>query len=45
MKLYQSFGENIDGPISQKVVTDGLKTIRFSVSEDDDKCLVLDSMF
>ena len=45
MKLYQCFGDNIDGPISQKIVTDGLRTIRFSVSEDDDKCLVLDSMF
>lgn len=45
MKLYQSFGDNIDGPISQKVVTDGLRTIRFSVSADDDKCLILNSMF
>ena len=45
MKLYQCFGENIDGPISQKVVTDGLRTIRFNVANDDDKCLVLDSMF
>ena len=45
MKLYQSFGDNIDGPISQKVVTDGLRTIKFSVSDSDDKCLILDSMF
>lgn len=45
MKLYQEFGDNTDGAVSQKVVTGGLKAIRFSVLEDDDKCLVLDSIW
>ena len=45
MKLYQEFGDNTDGAVSQKVVTGGLKAIKFSVLEDDDKCLVLDSIW
>lgn len=45
MKLYQEFGDNTDGAVSQKVVTGGLRAIKFSVAEDDDKCLVLNSIW
>ena len=45
MKLYQSFGYNTDGAISQKVVTDGVNRIKFSIDENDDQCIVLNTIW
>lgn len=42
MKLYQNAGQNIDGTMSQKAVTDGVQSISFTVDENDNECLVLD---
>ena len=42
MKLYQNGGQNEDGAISQKAVTDGVRSIKFDVDDEDDECLVID---
>ena len=42
MKLYQDAGQNIDGTMSQKAVTDGVQSISFAVDENDSECLILD---
>ena len=41
-KLYQTGGQNIDGSMSQKAVTDGVQSINFALDEQDKECLVLD---
>lgn len=42
MKLYQAHGENIDGAMSQKVVTEGVNSIALTLDNTDEECLVLD---
>lgn len=42
MKLYQTSGDNIDGTMSQKVITEGVNAIKFELDEQDKECLVLD---
>ncbi len=42
MKLYQTSGDNIDGTMSQKVITEGMNAIKFELDEQDKECLVLD---
>ena len=42
VKLYQQKGQNTDGAMSQKAVTDGVSSISFAVDEDDAECLVLE---
>lgn len=41
MKLYQTYGKNIDGTMSQKAITDGITSIKLELDEDSDECLVL----
>lgn len=41
-KLYQDGGNNIDGSMSQKAVTDGVQSISFILDENEDECLILD---
>ena len=41
-KLYQDGGENTDGAMSQKAVTNGVQSISFAVDETDAECLILD---
>lgn len=41
-KLYQTGGQNTDGAISQKAITDGVQSISFAIDETDEECLVLD---
>ena len=40
-KLYSSSGQNTDGAMTQKAVTDGVDDIRFAVDGSDVECLVL----
>lgn len=42
MKLYQTAGDNTDGTMSQKAITDGVNAIKFELDEKDSECLVLD---
>ena len=42
MKLYQTYGNNTDGTMSQKVITEGVNAIKFELDEQDKECLVLD---
>lgn len=42
MKLYDTGGQNTDGAMTQKAVTDGVQSINFIIDENDDECLVLD---
>lgn len=42
MKLYQTSGDNTDGTMSQKVITEGVNAIKFELDEQDKECLVLD---
>lgn len=42
MKLYYSEGNNIDGTMTQKAITDGIDEIVFAIDESDEECLVLD---
>ena len=41
-KLYQNGGQNTDGAISQKAVTDGVQAISLAIDETDSECLVLE---
>lgn len=41
MKLYQTRGQNINGTISQKVITDLFNSISLSLDTLDSECLVL----
>lgn len=41
LKLYNNRGQNIDGTMTQKVITDGIDEIRFAIDENDNECLVL----
>ena len=42
MKLYQTSGNNTDGTMSQKVITEGVNAIKFELDRQDKECLVLD---
>lgn len=42
MKLYQNSGDNIDGTMSQKVITDGVNSIKLKLDDSDSECLELD---
>ena len=42
MKLYHSAGQNEDGTMSQKAITDGVNSIELAVDKADTECLVLD---
>jgi len=42
MKLYQASGENTDGAMSQAVVTNGVKDIKFGIDSRDTECLTLE---
>lgn len=42
MKLYQAHGENTDGAMSQKTVTEGVNSIALTLDNTDEECLVLD---
>lgn len=42
MKLYQAHGENTDGAMSQKVVTEGVNSIALALDDTNKECLVLD---
>ena len=41
-KLYQDGGQNTDGSMSQKAVTNGVHSINFALDDQDEECLVLD---
>lgn len=40
-KLYSSSGQNIDGAMTQKAVTDGINGIDFNLDTIDTECLIL----
>lgn len=42
MKLYQTQGKNIDGTMSQKIITNGINSIKFQLDNEIDECLILD---
>ena len=42
VKLYQVHGDNEDGTMSQKVVTEGVNSIALTIDGTDKECLVLD---
>lgn len=42
MKLYQTHGDNIDGAMSQKAVTEGVQSINLNVDSEDEECLIID---
>lgn len=42
MKLYQSHGFASDGTMSQKIITEGINSIKLELDEVDAECLVLD---
>lgn len=41
MKLYKGSGQNEDGTMTQKAITDGIDDIEFSVDSQDSECLIL----
>lgn len=41
VKLYNNYGQNIDGTMTQKSITEGIDEIEFAVSETDSECLTL----
>lgn len=41
MKLYSTQGQNTDGTMTQKKITDSIEDIEFSIDEEDSECLVL----
>ena len=40
-KLYTTSGQNTDGAMTQKAVTDGVDAVNFAVDSGDQECLVL----
>ena len=42
MKLYQEAGNNSDGTISQKIITEGVNSIALKLNDSDTECLELD---
>lgn len=42
MKLYETSGNNIDGTMTQKAITDGVNSIKFVLDDEDKECLTLD---
>ena len=45
MKLYKKGGQNIDGTITQKAITDGFNSIKLKTDYKDRECLVLQVNF
>lgn len=41
MKLYTGPGQNEDGAVTQKAVTEGITGIEFAIDNTEDECLVL----
>jgi len=41
VKLYSTSGQNTDGAMTQKAVTDGVDEINFAVDDNDSECLKL----
>ena len=41
MKLYKVQGQNEDGTMTQKAITDGIDDIEFAVDSQDSECLIL----
>ena len=41
MKLYGTEGQNTDGTMTQKIITDSIDEIEFAVDENDNECLIL----
>jgi len=41
VKLYTIHGQNTDGAMTQKAVTDAIDEINFTMNEEDSECLVL----
>lgn len=41
LKLFNSQGQNTDGTMTQKAITDGIDEIKFAIDEEDSECLVL----
>jgi len=42
MKLYNTHGQNEDGSMTQKEITNGVQSIKFNVDQEDEECLILD---
>lgn len=42
MKLYNESGNNIDGTMTQRSITEGIDNIVFAIDEEDEECLILD---
>lgn len=45
MKLYKDSGNNSDGSVSQQKVTEGFRSIKFEVMEEDKECMLLNVDF
>lgn len=45
MKLYDIGGQNVDGSVTQRAITEGFNSIQFSTDWKDDTCLVLNVDF
>ena len=43
LKLYKEPGQNEDGTITQKAITEGVSDISLAVDENDEECLVLNN--
>lgn len=41
MKLYKTQGQNEDGTMTQKAITDGIDDIEFAIDSRDSECLIL----
>lgn len=41
MKLYKAHGQNEDGTMTQKAITNGIDDIEFAIDSQDDECLIL----
>lgn len=42
MKLYQTHGQNTDGTMSQKAITDAISAIKLSVNKEDPELFALE---
>lgn len=42
MKLYSSYGNNEDGTMTQKAITESISSIKFNIDTQNEECLVLD---
>ena len=41
VKLYDTYGQNVDGAMTQKAVTNAVGDITFKLDENQDECLIL----